>query len=267
MRKINKALLVIALCGVCFFTFFGFNNNSDTRDAGTENTARNASEHNSANNPAANSGLSPTRQPEPMKKTVGNSNTVGVLLDLDDKQKQFRVKYQCGKLQRLRAFVTNEDAKKKFDAQMVNCSPLDLSSQSIYEDLYFLASRDNVEMMRLFVTAPPLADPDPEIQAMLSARYANEAPVILSRGSSLNDPTLMRLSAEYFAGCRIHLAAMGILGLNRSYRLDPPAALVLLRSAREIGGPAQDPKYQEFERRLQAAADNGGAGEFCPPVT
>lgn len=261
----KKLVLGIALCTVSFLVFFAFKNNAERPNTVKETAVESTDARGGGNSSPTNSGNNTMHPPEPSGKTAENSNTVGVLFDMDVKQKQFRVKYQCGKLQRLRAFVTNEHAKKKFDAQMVNCSPLDLSSTSIYDDLFFLASRGNIEMMQLFVTAPPLADPDPQIEAVLSRRYANEAPVILSRGSSLKDPTLMRLSAEYFAGCRIHLAGMGVLGLNRSYRLDPPAALVLLRSARELSGPAQDPKYQEFERRLQAASDLGGIGEFCPP--
>lgn len=267
MLKMKKLVLGIALCTVVFLVFFAFNNNTERSNTVKETVVDSTDAQGGGNSSPINSESNSMHPPEPSGKTSENSNTVGVLFDMDVKQKQFRVKYQCGKLQRLKAFVTNEHTKKKFDAQMVNCSPLDLSSTSIYDDLFFLASRGNIEMMRLFVTAPPLADPDPEIQAALATRYANEAPVILSRGASLNDPTLMRLSAEYFAGCRIHLAAMGVLGLNRSYRLDPPAALVLLRSAREISGLAQDPKYQEFERRLQAASDNGGIGDFCPPIT
>ncbi len=179
-------------------------------------------------------------------------------------------KYRCGTIARIlelseKTTYRNEATIAQSKVTLAKeCSGLDLSSKSIYEDLKHLARTGDLDAIHQFATAPPLADPNPKVQNELIDDFVAELPALLSKGVALSDPTSMRLSAEYFVSCRIKIVGVPLFARNRNYHTDGPEALRLLRLASGISGDDKDPRYAEFERLLDTASRGLQSVSTCP---
>ena len=187
-----------------------------------------------------------------------------------ERQLAMQKKYGCGKTLRFleqseKAHYRDEKNIARYKAILSEeCSGLDLSSKSIYEDLKSVARTGDLAAIHRFATAPPLMDSDPKVQNALIDDFVAELPALLSKGVALNDPISMRLSAEYFMSCRIRIVGVPLFARNRNYRTDGPEALRLLRMARGISGEDKDSRYAEFERLLDSASRGLQFVSTCP---
>ena len=217
------------------------------------------------NGDAAVPQASATNLPPPMLRAIQP-----VSFAVQEQKRAVQQKYQCGTtlrtLQRMEKRVPRDEVNiARFKTTMSkDCSGLDLSSKSIYEDLKLLARTGDLAAIHRFATAPPLVDPDPKVENALIDDFVAELPALLSKGVALSDPTSMRLSAEYFMSCRIRIVGVPLFARNRNYRTDGPEALRLLRMARGISGEDKDPRYAEFERLLDSASRGLQSISTCP---
>lgn len=217
------------------------------------------------NGDAAVPQASATNLPPPMLRAIQP-----VSFAVQEQKRAVQQKYQCGTtsrtLQRMEKRVPRDEVNiARFKTIMSkDCSGLDLSSKSIYEDLKLLARTGDLAAIHQFATAPPLVDPDPKVENALIDDFVAELPALLSKGVALSDPVSMRLSAEYFVSCRIKIVGVPLFARNRNYRTDGPEALRLLRMARDISGEDKDPRYAEFERLLDSASRGLQSFSTCP---
>lgn len=258
------SILFIAILG--FAILFYFSNNTTSSTAVGSTTGAIALERKTA---LENDTV---REQHNMSKSEVSSQLPAVQGNLisPEYRRSVQNKYRCGTLSRLLR-MNKEDRHPNMERVndlekrlAEDCTGLNLSTASIYDDLFSLASAGDLGAIHQFATAPPLADPDRKTERELEIKFANDLPLLLSKGVAMGDVTSMRLSAEYFISCNIRIAGVSLFSLNPNYHTDGPASLAYLQRARELSGPDKNSRYEKLEILLDQARRSAGLTSTCP---